>query len=75
MGVTTLVFVLHVAACECIGLCNLAEKLVVGRKSCESWVGMQQIRVNCYRAFHSTDQAQDRNALLESMHMQCGQCH
>ena len=30
MGVTTLVFVLHVAACECIGLCNLAEKLGVG---------------------------------------------
>ena len=36
----------------------------------ESWVGMQQIRVNCYRAFHSADQVQDHNALLKSMHIQ-----
>ena len=36
----------------------------------ESWVGTQQIRVNCYRAFHSADQVQDHNALLKSMHIQ-----
>ena len=42
------------------------------QKSCESWVGTQQIRVNCYRAFHSADQVQDHNALLKSMHMQRG---
>ena len=33
-----------------------------------SWVGTQQIWVNCYRAFHSTDYVQDYNALLKSMH-------
>jgi hypothetical protein len=31
--------------------------------------------VNCYRAFHSTNQAQDHNSLLKSMHMQRGQRH
>ena len=33
----------------------------------------QQIRVNCYRAFHSADQVQDHNALLKSMHI-LGEC-
>ena len=40
------------------------------QRSCESWAGTQQIRVNCYRAFHSADQVQDHNALLQSMHIQ-----
>ena len=39
------------------------------QKSCESWVETQQIRVNCYRAFHAADQVQDHNALLKSMHI------
>ena len=39
-------------------------------------VGLGCMReVNCYRAFHSTNQAQDHNSLLKSMHMQRGQRH
>ena len=38
-----------------------------------SSIGTQQIRANCYRAFHFADQAQDHNALLKSMHI-LGEC-
>jgi hypothetical protein len=30
------------------------------------------IKANCYRAFCSTDQTQDHNALLQSMHISAG---
>ena len=38
--------------------------------SCTNWFQTQLVKANCYRAFHSTRQAQDHNSLLKSMHVQ-----